>query len=133
MGFQIVFDILKIKNAQCIFAYNLRTKFCRHKVFGRIIKPTMVHHLTAKKTHIDGPIFFKIHISDLFQSTFGQAWLDLTTLSRDIGDLLFQSTMGMQGMPYHTQEKLRDQTVASWMSYYIQKSNFLPKTVFEIL
>ena len=41
--------------------------------------------------------------------------------------------MGMQGMPYHTQEKLHDQTVASWMSYYIQKSNFLPKTVFEIL
>ena len=71
-------------------------------------------------------IFFKIHIADLFQSTFGQPWLNPTTLSRDIGDFLFQSTMGKPGMPDHTQEKLRD-------SYYMQKRNFLPQIAFEIL
>ena len=34
------------------------------------------------------------------------------SLSRDIGDLLFQSTMGMPSMPDHTQEKLHYQIVA---------------------
>ena len=57
-------------------------------------------------------ILFKIHIADLFQSTFGQAWLNLTILSRDIGNLLFQSTMDVPGMPGHTQEKLHDQILA---------------------
>ena len=57
-------------------------------------------------------IFFKIHIADLHQNTFGQACLNPTTLSRDIGNLLFQSTMSMPGMPEHTQEKLHAQTVA---------------------
>ena len=33
----------------------------------------MVDHLTPKKANIDGSVFFKIHITDLIQSTFGQA------------------------------------------------------------
>ena len=37
----------------------------------------MVYHLTPKKAHIDGSVFlFKIYIADLFQNTFGQAWLN---------------------------------------------------------
>ena len=64
MGFQIVFNILKIKIyckliAKCIFVYNLRSRFCRNKVFGRIRKTTMVPHLTSKKAHIYGPNFFQ--------------------------------------------------------------------------
>ena len=58
-------------------------------------------------------IFFKIHIAHLFQGTFGYAWLNPTTLSRDISNLLFQNTMGMSDMPDHIQEKPYDQTVAS--------------------
>ena len=54
-----------------------------------------------------------MHIVHLFQSTFGQAWLNPTTLSRDIGNLLFQSTVSMPDMPDHMQEKLHDQPVAS--------------------
>ena len=41
--------------------------------FVRITKATMMHHLTGKKVHIDGLIFFKIHTADLFQSTIKQA------------------------------------------------------------
>ena len=36
-------------------------------------------------------------------------------------------------MPDHTQEKLHDQIAASMDSYYMQKENFLPQIVFEIL
>ena len=56
--------------------------------------------------------FFKIHTVDLFQNTFGQTWLNPTTISRDIGKLLLQSSMSMPGMSDHTQEKLHAQTVA---------------------
>ena len=54
----------KLKNpanwlAKYIFAYNLRIRFCRHQVFGRITKATMIHHLPPKNADIDGPIFFQ--------------------------------------------------------------------------
>ena len=45
--------------AKCIFAYNSRTRFCKHKLFGRITKAAMVHHLTPTKAYIDGSIFFQ--------------------------------------------------------------------------
>ena len=77
--------------------------------------------------------FFKIHIADLHQNTFGQASLNPTTLSRDIGNLLFQSTMSMPGIPDHTQEKLHAQTVAFIDILLHPKTNFLPQIVFEIL
>ena len=69
--------------------------------------------LTPKNVHIHGPIFSKINITDLLRSTIQQAWLNPTTHSRNIGNLLFQSTMRMLGMPDHIQEKLHDQTAAS--------------------
>ena len=47
---------------------------------------------------------------------------------------LFQSTTDMQGMPYYTQEKMHDQTVASMdFSYYMLKASFSSQIVFEIL
>ena len=78
-------------------------------------------------------ILFKIHIADLFQSTFGQTWLNPTILSGDIGNLLFQSTMDMPGMPDHTEQKLHDQIVASMDILLHAKSKLLPQIVFEIL
>ena len=40
----------------------------------------------------------------------------------------------MSGMPTHTQEKnFIIKLQLPWISYYMQKSNFLPKIVFEIL
>ena len=72
-----------------ICAYNLRTGFCKHKVFGRTTKATMVHHLTPKKAQIDGWNFFQNphwwFISEHF-------WVSLTnpnSLSRDIGNFIF--------------------------------------------
>ena len=64
MGFQIVFNILKtfekLANwlAKYIFAYNLR-KRCWRNVFGKITKALTAHHLTPKKAHIHGSIFFQ--------------------------------------------------------------------------
>ena len=69
MGFQIVSNISKIKK---ILKTDWPNGFC-HKAFVRITKATMMRHLTRKKVHIDGLIFFKIHIADLFQSTIQQA------------------------------------------------------------
>ena len=72
----------KLKNladwlAKCIFAYSWRTRFCIHKVFDRITKATMVHHLTPKESrHWWTNFFFKIHIADLFQNNIGQASLN---------------------------------------------------------
>ena len=45
--------------AKYILAYNLRTRFCRHKVFGRITKAITVDHLKSKKAHIDESNFFQ--------------------------------------------------------------------------
>ena len=39
----------------------------------------------------------------------------------------------MPGMPDHTEEKLRHQIAASIDFLYMQKANFLPQIVFEIL
>ena len=39
----------------------------------------------------------------------------------------------MPGMPDHTEEKLHDQIAASMDFLYMQKANFLPQIVFEIL
>ena len=63
MVFQIVFNLLKIKKipenwlTKYIYVYNLRRRLWRN-VFGRTTKTTMMHHLTLKKAHIDGSIFF---------------------------------------------------------------------------
>ena len=107
----------KLKNpakwlAKCIFAYVLRTRFCKHKVFGRITKATMVHHLIPKKAHINASSFFQNSYCWFISEHFGQTWLNPTTISRDIGKLLLQSSMSMPGMPDHTQEKLHAQTAA---------------------
>ena len=71
MGFQIIFNISKIKQTLQIEWPNTflpttwererereRERFSRN-VFDRIIKATMVHHLTRKKAHIDGLTFFE--------------------------------------------------------------------------
>ena len=77
-------------------------------------------------------IFFKIHIAELIQSIFWQAWLIPQILLRDVDNLLFQGTMGMPDMPDHTQEKLHGHTVASMDTLLHAKAHFLPQIGFEI-
>ena len=38
----------------------------------------------------------------------------------------------MPDMPDHTQENLPDQILLPWISYYMQKANFLALIIFEI-
>ena len=68
----------------------------------------MVHHLTSKKAHIDGSVFFQNPHCSFILEHFWASLTKPTTLSRNIGNLLFHSFMGMPGMPDHTQEKLHD-------------------------
>ena len=63
MGFQIVFNISKIKKpckliGQVHFCLQLEKEVLK-KCFRQITKTTMVHHLTLKKAHIDGSISFQ--------------------------------------------------------------------------
>ena len=73
----------------------------------------MVHHLTPKKVHIYELIFFSKCILLIISE---QVWESLTksniAFQRYWRYLLLRSTMGMPGMPDHTQEKIHDQTVA---------------------
>ena len=39
----------------------------------------------------------------------------------------------MPDMPDHTQEKFMIKLQLPWISYYMQKANFLPQIAFEIL
>ena len=41
--------------------------------------------------------------------------------------------MDMPGMPDHTQENFMIKLQLPWLSYYMQKANFLPQIVFGIL
>ena len=69
----------------------------------------MVHHLTSKKAHVNGFIFFSKSILLIYFRANSKP----TILSSDIGNLLFWSTMGMPGMPDLTQEKVQDRIAAS--------------------
>ena len=135
MGFQIVFNILKIKKhpanwlVKYIFAYILR-KTCWRNVFGRITKATMVHHLTPKKAHIDGSFFFQNPYCWFILEHFWTSLTKPTTLSRDIGNLLFQSTMGMPDMPENTQENLHDQIAAFMGILLYAKSKLSTSNIF---
>ena len=130
IGFQIVFNIFKIKKSckvigQLHFRLQLENHVLQnHKIFGRIT--TMVHHLTPKK------YILKIHIADIFESSFRQARPNPATICRDIGDLLFQSTIGMLGKTT-PKKNFMIKLQFPWISYYKQKANFLPQIVFEIL
>ena len=73
--------------ARYIFACNLSKSFWRN-VFGRITKAAMVHHLTPKKAHIDGSIFFQNPYCWFILEHFWTNLTKTTTLSRDIGNLL---------------------------------------------
>ena len=91
----------------------MRNRFCKHKVFDGITKATKVEHLTLKKAHIDGSIFFQIPYCWFISEYFWASLTKPTKTSRDIGNSLFKGTMGMSVMPDHTQGKLHDQTATS--------------------
>ena len=99
-----------LASLKCIFTCNLKTRFWRHKDFGRITKATMMHHSRSKKYTLMEQFFFKIYIAHLFLSIVQQVWVNPAALSRDIGNSSSQSTIDIRN---HTQAKLHDQTRAS--------------------
>ena len=104
-----------------IFTYNLRTRLCVDQLFGRITGETMVHHL------ID-PInfFFKIHIADLFQSTFGQHWLNQQPFPDILAICYFRGLRACQSCLTTPNKNVMIKLQLLWTSYYMQKANFLP-------
>ena len=120
MGFQIVFNISKIKKpckliGQVHFCLQLEKEVLK-KCFRQITKTTMVHHLTLKKAHIDGSISFQnIFFPEILAICYFRAlWACQTCLTIPKKNFMIKLQL-------------------PWISYYMQKANFLPQIVFEIL
>ena len=103
------------------------------KCFNRITKATMVLHLKPKKAQIDRSMFFKIHIADLFLSTFGQAGLNQQPFQEILAICYFRGLWTCQTCLTPPKKNFMIKLQLPWKSYYIQKTNFLPQIVFEIL
>ena len=60
-SFQHVKNSKNLENwlAKFIFTCNLKTRFWKHKDFGRITKATMMHHSTSKKYTLMEQFFFQ--------------------------------------------------------------------------
>ena len=95
----------------------------------------MVHHLTPKKAHIDGSIFVQNPYCWFILAHFWTSLTKPTTLPGDINIFLFQSTVGMSGIPDNHKKNfmIKQIYIFPQISYYMQKANFLPQIVFEIL
>ena len=108
-----------------IFAHNLKKRFWRD-VFDRSNYGASFSN--QKSTHWWINFSFKIHIADLFQSTFGQAWLDQQLLPAILAICYFRALWTCQAPNKNFMIKLQ----LLWVSFYIQKANFLPQILFEI-
>ena len=117
-----------------IFAYNLRSMFWRN-VFGRITKAANygASFNTQKSAHWWINFFFKIHIADLFWSTFGQAWLNQQLFPEILAICYFRVLWACQTYLTTPKKNFMIKLQYPWISYYMQKANSLPQIVFEIL
>ena len=93
----------------------------------------MVYHLKPKKAQIDGSMFFKIHIADLFLGTFGQAWLNQQSFQEILAICYFRGLWECQTCLTTPKKNFMIKLQLPWISYYMQKANFLPQIVFVIL
>ena len=93
----------------------------------------MVHHLTPKKAHINRSNFFQNPYCWFILEHFWTSLTKSTTLPGDINNFLFQSTMGMSGIPGNAKKNFMIKLQLPQISYYMPKANFLPQIVFEIL
>ena len=86
-----------------------------------------------KSTHRWINFFFEIHIADSFQSTFGQAGLNQQPFPDILTIFYFRALWACQACLPTPKKNFIIKLQLPWISYYMQKSNFLPKIVFEIL
>ena len=92
---------------------NFQTRIWKHNHKGNY-DASFKH---PKSTHWWTNFFFKIDV-DLFQSIIQQAWLNPTTLSRDIVDLIFQNTMACQACLTKAKKSHMIKLYLPWISYY---------------
>ena len=112
-----------------IFAHNLRKRFWRD-VFDRSNYGASFSN--QKSTHWWINFSFKINIADLFQSTFGQAWLDQQLLPAILAICYFRALWACQACLTTPNKNFMIKLQLLWVSFYIQKANFLPQILFEI-
>ena len=77
--------------------------------------------------------FFKIHIADSFHSSFGQAWLNQQPFPEIMVIWYFRVLWACQACLTTTNKNFMIKLQFPWISYYMQKENFLPQLSFEIL
>ena len=77
--------------------------------------------------------FFKIHIVDLFYSTFGQILLKQQPLPEILAICYFRALWVCQTCLATPKKNFMIKFQLPWISYYMQKANFRLQTVFEIL
>ena len=139
MGFQIVFNILNVKTTlqtdwpNTFSTTTWQKRFWRN-VFGRITKVTMVHYLTPPKKHIlMDQIFFQ---NPYCWFIIEQFWTSLTN-QQSFPEILvicyFRALWACQACLTTPKKNFMIKLQLRWISYYMQKENFLPQIVFEIL
>ena len=128
MGFQIAFNILKIRKI-------LKTDWPNifFPTTTRITKATMMHHLTPKKVHIDGSIFFQNPYCWFILDTFGQAWLNQQLFPEILAISYFRALWTLQACLTTPKNNFMIKLQLPWISYYMQKVNFLSQITFKIL
>ena len=76
---------------------------------------------------------FKIFIADLFQNTFGQAWLNQQPFPEILAICDFRALWAYQACLTTHKKNFIIKLQLPWISYYMQEGSFLPQIVFEIL
>ena len=76
--------------------------------------------------------FFKIHIADSFHSTFGQAWLNQQPFPEILVIWHFRVLSACQACLTTPNKNFTIKLQFPWISYYMQKENFIPQLIFEI-
>ena len=76
--------------------------------------------------------FFKIHIAELFQSSFGQALLNQQPFPEILAICYLRALWAGQACLTTPKKNFMIKLQFPWISYYMQKANFLPQIVFDI-
>ena len=77
--------------------------------------------------------FFRIHISDLFQIIFGWTWLNQQPFPEILAICYFRALWASQACLTTIKKNLMIKLQLLWISYHMQKANFLPQIFLEII
>ena len=89
----------------------------------------MVHHLTPKKAHVNGFIFFQ----NPYCLFILEPILNQQSFPVILAICYFGALWACQACLTSPKKKFKIELQLPWISYYMQKVNLLPEIVFEIL